>query len=88
MKIQKFLISIQDILLDKPDISIKTIRLIINKFEECLSDTEKTKESTLLLLRVIREIGIKQISIKTVNDKIIVSNLEKELNIIKEIEKR
>ena len=86
MKIHRFLISIQDILLNTPDISIKTIRKIMNSFELCLSITEINNDTTKLLLRVIREVGLKQISIKAMNNKIIVSNLEKELNIVKEIE--
>lgn len=83
MKIHRFLIFVQNTLLNKPDISISTIKQLINKFESCLSITESRNETTFLLLRVIKEIGIKQISLKEMNDRIIFDKLENELNGLK-----
>lgn len=83
LKIQKFLIWIQETLLNTPDISINTIKLFIDSFESCLSHKEFENKTTKLLLRVIREVGIKQISIKTMTNKIINDNLENELNNLK-----
>ncbi len=84
MKIQRFLIFIQDTLLNYPDISISTLRKIVNSFEKCLSNKERENETTMLLFRVIREIGLKQISLKTINNKIITNNLVNELNNLKD----
>jgi len=68
MKIQRFLIFVQDTLLSTPDISIKTMRLIIDKFESCLSERERENEITMLILRVIKEVSLKQISLKEMNE--------------------
>jgi len=87
MKIQRFLIFVQDTLLSTPDISIKTMRLIIDKFESCLSERERENEITMLILRVIKEVSLKQISLKEMNHRLITDNLETELNNLKEIEK-
>ena len=68
------------------DISIKTVKKIIDSFESCLSNKEISNDTTKLLLRVIREVRLRQISMKTMNNKLVESKLEKELNKIKEIE--
>lgn len=83
MKIQTFLIWIQDTLFNRPDISIKTIRLFVDSFERHLSNTEQDNIQIQLLFRVIREIGLKQLSIKAMNNRMINEQLENELNNLK-----
>ena len=58
----------------------------MDSFESCLSNKEISNDTTKLLLRVIREVRLKQISMKTMNNKLKESELEKELRIIKGIE--
>ncbi len=84
MKIQRFLIFVQDTLLNYPDISISTIRKIIKKFENCLSNTEAKNKTTSLLLRVINEIGIKQVSLESSINKINYNELQLEYDKMKE----
>jgi len=86
IKINKFLIFFQNTLLNYPDISINTMRRIIKEFENCLSDKEIERETTFLLLRVINEIGIKQISMKTTIEKINYDKLQAEYNKLKGVD--
>lgn len=85
MKIQKFLIWIQDKLLNYPDISISTVKMIVDSFHKCLS--EKEVERNNLLLQVISEITLKQITIDTIVQNSKIESFENELNILKELGK-
>jgi len=85
MKIQKFLIWIQDKLLNYPDISFFTVKMFIDKFKKCLSNKEI--ESNNLRLQIISELSLKQISIDSFVQNIVIENLTDELNNIKENDK-
>lgn len=58
MKIEKFLNYIQDKLLNYTDIDFKTVKLIINKFNECLS--KKEQERCSLQIQIIKEFFLKE----------------------------
>lgn len=81
MKIQKFLIWIQKRLLNYPDISLTTTKMIIDNFTNCLSLKEFYKNEHLL--KVITELALKQITIDSVVNNIKTNNLETELNKLK-----
>ena len=77
MKIEKFLIWIQEKMLNYPDISFKTVKMFIDKFYDCLSNIQKERFS--LQIQIIKEISLQQISLDSFvhNEKIKV--LENEL---------
>lgn len=81
MKIEKFLIWIQDKMLNYPDIDFKTIKMFIDKFHCYMSKKEKERWSTMI--QMIKEFTSKQISIDSFvhNEKI--KHLYNELNELK-----
>lgn len=81
LKIQKFLIWIQDNLLNYPDISVITVKMFIDKFNVCLSIKER--ENNKLILQIISELSLKQISIDTTINNINYDKLQKEYNKLK-----
>lgn len=81
LKIQKFLIWIQDNLLNYPDISVITVKMFIDKFNACLSQRER--ENNKLVLQIISELSLKQISIDTTINNINYDKLQKEYNKLK-----
>ena len=81
MKILRFLMWIENHLLNYPDISIKTIKMFMDKFSMNLS--EKELERYKLDLQLISEITSKQITIDSIVSNAKIENLENELNNIK-----
>lgn len=81
MKLEKFLIWIQDKLLNYPDISITTVQFFINKFYECLSNKER--ERYKLQVQIIKDITLKQISIDSLLSNHVIDKLDIELNELK-----
>lgn len=81
MKLEKFLIWIQDKLLNYPDISITTVQFFINKFYECLSNKER--ERYKLQVQIIKDITLKQISIDSLLSNHVIDKLDNELNELK-----
>jgi len=81
MKIEKFLKWVQFNLLNYPDISFKTVKMFMDKFEQCLSEKEKIRCKTMV--QIIREFSLIQISIDTFIKNSITENLENELNNLK-----
>ena len=77
MKLEKFLIWIQDKLLNYPDISITTVQFFINKFYECLSNKER--ERYKLQVQIIKDITLKQISIDSLLSNHVIDKLDNEL---------
>ena len=82
MKIQKHLIWIQNKLLNYPDISFKTVKMIIDNFKKCMRDDEIKINS--LILQTISELSLQQISIDSFIQDVKVNNFEKKLNNLKE----
>lgn len=85
MKIEKFLLLIENNLLNYPDIDLNTIKLYMNMFGKCLSKTERMKFT--LYLQVINDIVSKQISLTSFVNEHKTKELESELNILKKGEK-
>jgi len=81
MKIEKFLKYIQHTLLNYPDISFLTVKLFIQKFQECLSNKEKIRYMDNC--QIISEFSLKQISIDTIVNQSKVENFEITLNNLK-----
>jgi len=83
MKIQRFLIWIQDTLLNYPDISFTTVKRFIQGFKSCLSKKELQSFNNSILLEAINDMTLKQISLDraVLNSKI--NNLDIELNNLK-----
>ena len=81
MKIEKFLIWIQKKMLNYPDISFKTVKIFIDKFQDCLSNVQKERFS--LQIQIIKEFSLQQISLDSFvhNEKIKI--LDMELNKLK-----
>lgn len=77
MKIQKFLIRIQENLLYTPNISIITVKLFIQEFTNCLSKKEKERWQTHIQL--INEFSLKQITIDDYIHNSLIENLDKDL---------
>ena len=82
MKIQRFLVWIQEQLLNYPDVSLKTVKMFLDKFYGCLS--EKEIERNRNNLQIISELTLKQISLDTVVNNIKYKNLEIQLNNLKQ----
>jgi len=80
MKFKKFFNRILDVLLYNPNINIYTVKIIIKKFEFCLSNKELNKYS--YLIKEIKNFIEKQLNIEYINKKLIIKNLEKEFNIL------
>ena len=82
MKIEKFLVWITNKMLNYPDISFKTVKIFIDKFQDCLSNVQKERFS--LQIQIIKEFSLKQISLDCFvhNEKI--KLLDNELNNLKE----
>lgn len=81
MKIQRFLIWIQEHLLNYPDVSLKTVKMFLDNFIRCLSAKEIT--SNRINLQIISELTLKQISLDTIVDNHKYKNLENQLNNLK-----
>ena len=81
MKIQRFLVWIQEHLLNYPDISLKTIKMFLDNFTGCLSAKEIERNRNNL--QIISELTLKQISLDTIVDNHKYINLEKQLNNLK-----
>jgi len=81
MKIEKFLKYIQHTLLNYPDISFLTVKLFIQKFQECLSEKEQIRYMDNC--QIISEFSLKQISIDTIVNHSKVENFEITLNNLK-----
>ena len=81
MKIKRFLIWIQEQLLNYPDISIKTVKMFLDGFYGCLSmrEIERNRNN----LHIISELTLKQISLDTVVNNVKYENLENQLNNLK-----
>lgn len=77
MKIQKFLIWIQEHLLNYPDISLKTVKMIMDNFYGCLSNTEIKRNKNNL--QIISELTLKQISLDIFVNNVKYENLEIQL---------
>jgi len=78
MKLEKFLKWIQFNLLNYPDISFKTVKMFMDKFEKCLSNKERIRWATQI--QIIREFSLIQISLDTFVKNTITDNLINELN--------
>ena len=78
MKLEKFIKWIQFNLLNYPDISFKTVKMFMDKFEICLSNKERIRWSTQI--QIIREFSLIQISLDTFVKNTITENLMNELN--------
>ena len=81
MKIEKFLKWIQFHLLNYPDISFKTVKMFVDKFEQCLSERERIR--WLTQIQIIREFSLIQISLDIFVKDTITENLINELNNLK-----
>lgn len=81
MKIKRFLLWIQDHLLNYPDISLKTIKMIMDNFYSNLSLKEIERNSTDL--QIISELTLRQISLDSFVNNIKYENLENQLNNLK-----
>lgn len=86
MKIQRFLIWIQEHLLNYPDISLKTVKMILDNFCGCLSAKEIERNQNNL--QIISELTLKQISLDTVVNNCKYDNLESQLNNLKKDDKQ
>lgn len=86
MKIQRFLIWIQEQLLNYPDISLKTVKMFLDGFYGCLS--AKEIETNRNNLQIISELTLKQISLDTVVNNCKYDNLESQLNNLKKDDKQ
>ena len=84
MKIEKFLKWIQDKLLNYPDISISTVKMFVDKFYSCLSEKERERKPIRLIIQIITELTLKQITIDSFVKEIVIENLTKQLNNIKD----
>lgn len=81
MKLQKFLIWIQETLLNYPDISFSTTKIFIQEFYNCLTDKEK--ERNRLILQIINEMTLKQISLNSAILNSRINNFDNDLNKLK-----
>ena len=84
MKIEKFLKWIQDKLLNYPDISISTVKMFVDKFYSCLSESERKRKPIKLIIQIITELTLKQITIDSFVKEIVIENLTEQLNNIKD----
>lgn len=84
MKLEKFIKWIHFNLLNYPDISFKTVKMFVDKFEQCLSEKERIRWKTDI--QIIREFSLIQISLDTFVKDTIAENLLNELNNLKESE--
>ena len=82
MKIQRFLVWIQEHLLNYPDISLKTVKMFLDNFTGCLSAKEIERNQNNL--QIISELTLRQISLDTVVNNIKYENLENQLNNLKD----
>ena len=82
MKLEKFIKWIQFNLLNYPDISFKTVKMFMDKFEKCLSNRERIRWQTQI--QIIREFSLIQITLDTFVKDTIAENLTNELNNLKE----
>ena len=78
MKIETFLIWIQDKMLNYPDLDFKTLKIFIDKFHKCLSEKERIR--WYLLVQTIKEFTSKQISLDVIVQNVIAENLSNELD--------
>lgn len=83
MKIEKFLLWLQDKLLNYPDIHLRTLKMFIDKFDTCLSDKEKEREKISIMIQLLKELSSKQISIDTFVHNEKTKHLETQLNNLK-----
>lgn len=81
MKIERFLNWILDKLLNYPDIDFKTVKMFTQKFKSCLSKREYERWS--IIVELIEEFSLQQITIDHSVNNIKTDNLEIELNNIK-----
>jgi len=81
MKLEKFLKWIQFNLLNYPDVSFKTVKMYMDKFENCLSNKERIRWKTQI--QIIREFSLIQISLDSFVLENKVENLTNELEKIK-----
>ena len=84
MKIERFLKWIQEQMLNYPDISFTTVKMFIDKFNSCLSNNERKRWGTEILL--IKEFTLKQLSIDETVHLVKTKNLEHQLTKIKQNE--
>ena len=85
MKVQKFLIFVKNHLVNYPDVSLKTVKMFMDKFKSCLS--EKETERHKLELQVVNELTSKQITIDSIVHNAKVEHYENQLNGIKKKDK-
>lgn len=83
MKIERFLKWIQEKLLNYPDIDFKTVKMFVDKYYSCLSEKEKERKNIKLLIQIITNLTLKQITIDSFVRDIVVENLTNQLNDIK-----
>ena len=84
MKIERFLKWIQDQMLNYPDISFITLKMFMDKFNNCLSNNERERWKTEILL--IREFTLKQFTIDETVYIAKIKNLKHQLTKIKQNE--
>ena len=82
MKIQRFLVWIQEHLLNYPDISLKTVKMFLDNFTGCLSAKEIERNRNNL--QIISELTLKQISLDIIVNNHKYKNLENQLNNLKD----
>lgn len=83
MKIEKFLKWIQEKLLNYPDIDFKTVKMFVDKFYSCLSQKERERKNITLLVQIITNLTLKQITIDSFVREIVIENLDNQLNDMK-----
>lgn len=81
MKIERFLTFILSKMVNYPDISFKTLKMFIDKFECYLS--KKEKERYMVQIQLIKEFSLKQISLDSFVEQEKANHLEKQLNTLK-----
>jgi len=81
MKIERFLIWIQEKMLNYPDIDAKTLKMFIQEFNKCLSKNER--ERWWILIQTINEITSKQITIESFILQDNIKKLDDQLNKLK-----
>jgi len=84
VKIEKFLTCVLTELAYYPDINLRTLKIMMDKFRKCLSKREK--ERWQLSLDMINLLTTKQKSIIEINNDIKTSNLETDLIKLKKLD--
>lgn len=82
MKIERFLNWIKDQMLNYPNINFETVKMFMDKFNDCLSIKEYQRWS--VEIDMIREFTSKQLNIDETVHIIKTNNLVQELNNLKE----